>query len=258
MRIEDKVAVITGGARGFGKRLAELIVDNGGKVVLGDILDEGADVARELNRRDSETVAVFQKCDVSNLSDINALITRAIDEFGMLDIMVNNAGITGSLLWTDDNTSYERVIDINLKAPIEGTRLAVKYFLETGIPGCVINVASMMAFYPMEYGPVYGATKSALVNFTASCATLAQLNPPIRVNAIAPNYANTMFIQSPMLASVRKQKLLDVDEVVVQMIRCIEDERLAGDTIKIMQGMPPMLNKGRKAVASGILTCAKL
>ncbi|KAJ2532271.1 hypothetical protein GGH20_001194, partial [Coemansia sp. RSA 1937] len=53
-------------------------------------------------------------------------------------------------------------------------------------------------------------------------------------------------------------KLLDVDEVVVQMIRCIEDERLAGDTIKIMQGMPPVLNKGRKAVASGVITCAKL
>ncbi|KAJ1762674.1 hypothetical protein GGH19_003635 [Coemansia sp. RSA 1807] len=258
MRIEDKVAVITGGARGFGKRLAELIVDNGGKVVLGDILDEGALVARELNRRDSETVAVFQKCDVSNLSDINALIKRAIDEFGILDIMVNNAGVVGSLLWTDNSTSYEQVIDINLKAPIEGTRLAVKYFLETGIPGCVVNVASMMAFYPMEYGPVYGATKSALVNFTASCATLAQLNPPIRVNAIAPNFANTNMVHSPILGSVHKQKLLDVDEVVVQMIRCIEDERLAGDTIKIMQGMPPVLNKGRKAVASGVITCAKL
>ncbi|KAJ1805757.1 hypothetical protein LPJ77_004035 [Coemansia sp. RSA 2523] len=258
MRIEDKVAVITGGARGFGKRLAELIVDNGGKVVLGDILDEGALVARELNRRDSETVAVFQKCDVSNLSDIDALIKRAIDEFGILDIMVNNAGVVGSLLWTDNSTSYEQVIDINLKAPIEGTRLAVKYFLETGIPGCVVNVASMMAFYPMEYGPVYGATKSALVNFTASCATLAQLNPPIRVNAIAPNFANTNMVHSPILDSVHKQKLLDVDEVVVQMIRCIEDERLAGDTIKIMQGMPPVLNKGRKAVASGVITCAKL
>ncbi|KAJ2357824.1 hypothetical protein IWW50_000676 [Coemansia erecta] len=262
MRIEDKVAVITGAASGFGKRLAEIIVENGGKVVLGDILDEGAELANELNRRDGDTVAVFQKCDVCNMADIEALIARAVDEFGVLDIMVNNAGIVGSLLWTDmDSSSHSRVIDINLKAPIEGTRLAVKYFTENGIPGCVVNVSSMMAFFPTEYGPVYGATKSGLVNFTASCSTLAQLNPPIRVNAIAPNYANTGFIRNPLLDGndvLKTTNLLTIDDVVAQMLRCITDERLAGDTIKIMHGLPPQLNKGRKAFASGVLTCGKL
>ncbi|KAJ2321144.1 hypothetical protein IWW52_000936 [Coemansia sp. RSA 2704] len=262
MRIEDKVAVITGAAHGFGRRLAEIIVELGGKVVLGDISDAGAEVASRLNEWSGEKVAVFQKCDVGRFDDIRALVTRAVDEFGVLDIMVNNAGVVGTLLWTDtDGSAHSRAIDINLKAAIEGTRLAVQYFNEAGIPGCVVNVSSMMAFFPMEFGPVYGAAKSALVSFTAACATLAQLEPPVRVNAVAPNYADTAFVRNPLVegsAEFRRGALLTVDEVVAQMVRCIEDERLAGDTIKVVQGRPPTVHKGRKAVASGVLTGAKL
>ncbi|KAJ2628862.1 hypothetical protein H4R22_003650 [Coemansia sp. RSA 1290] len=253
---------ITGAASGFGKRLAETVVEMGGKVVLGDILLEGAQVAASLNRREQDKVAVFQKCDVTRFKDIEALMARATREFGVFDVMVNNAGVVGSLLWTDkDGSSHSRALDINLKAPIEGTRLAVKYFTEMGIPGCVINVSSMMAFFPMEFGPVYGAAKSGLVNFTASCATLAQLNPPIRVNAVAPNYTDTPFICTPLVQESRefdKSNLLKTEEVVAQMVRCMEDERLAGDTLLIIRGKPPLLYKGKKAEPSGILTSAKL
>ncbi|KAJ2532600.1 hypothetical protein EV175_007142, partial [Coemansia sp. RSA 1933] len=95
MQIRGKVAVITGGSRGFGKRLAEVIVDKGGKVVLGDILEEeGAKTASELNARGhGSNVAVFQRCDVCKLDDIARLISAGITEFGCLDIMVNNAGV---------------------------------------------------------------------------------------------------------------------------------------------------------------------
>ncbi|KAJ2829730.1 hypothetical protein IWW50_000677 [Coemansia erecta] len=263
MQIAGKVAVITGGARGFGKRLAEIIVEKGGKVVLGDLLEEGADVASELNRQHNSKVAVFVKCDVCNFADLESLVSRAVGDFGALDIMVNNAGVSGTLPWADhDGMPSAKLIDINFKAPVEGTRLAVKYFIENGRPGCVVNVASMMAFFPAEFGPVYGATKSGVANFTAACATLAQMDPPIHVNAIAPNFADTAMVRDSLPKdnnSVFKMTgVLTVDEVVAQMIRCIEDEGLAGDVIKMLPGRAPLLHNGRKAISSGVLGGAKL
>ncbi|KAJ2745421.1 hypothetical protein GGI20_002175 [Coemansia sp. BCRC 34301] len=263
MQISNKVAVITGGARGFGKRLAEMIVERGGKVVLGDILDdEGHTTAGALNAQHGEKRAVYHHCDVRNPADIQSLVSCAIDEFGVLDILVNNAGIGGTVPWFEGSSDpLSRTIDINLKAPIEGTRLAVKYFIENGRQGCVVNVASMMAFFPTEFGPVYGATKSGIVNFTASCATLALMDPSIRVNAVAPNFADTAMIQDTLPKDNKVFKMtgiLTVDEVVLQMIRCIEDESLAGDSIKLLPGRPPLVHNGRKALASGVVTSAKL
>ncbi|KAI9506965.1 hypothetical protein GGI25_000012 [Coemansia spiralis] len=263
MQINGKVVVITGASRGFGKRLAELIVQKGGKVVLGDILEEeGHQTASELNNSKhagGKKVAIFQKCDVRSPDNISELIKLAEREFGCLDIMVNNAGIGGTVPWADsDSASLSRTVDINLKAPMEGTRLAVKYFMENGRPGCVVNVASMMAFFPAEFGPVYGATKSGVVNFTAACATLALMDPPIRVNAVAPNFADTAMVKGNAAhesnAVLRMNGILTVDEVVGQMIRCIEDEALVGDSIKMLPGKPPIVHKGRKAVPSGIIT----
>ncbi|KAI9474427.1 hypothetical protein LPJ55_005397 [Coemansia sp. RSA 990] len=263
MQITGKVAVITGGARGFGKRLAEMITEKGGKVVLGDVLPEGAQVAADLNKQHGSKVAVFSICDVCQSSNLESLVALAVSEFGALDIMVNNAGISGTLPWADsDTTSLARTIDINLKAPLEGTRLAVRYFLQNKRPGCVVNVASMMAFFPTEFGPVYGATKSGVVNFTASCATLAQMEPPIRVNAIAPNFADTAMVRDSLPKDnnqvFKMTGILTVDEVVLQMIRCIEDDSLAGDVIKMLPGKTPLLHNGRKAVSSGVLAAAKL
>ncbi|KAJ2765244.1 hypothetical protein IWQ56_004176 [Coemansia nantahalensis] len=270
MQILGKVAVITGGARGFGRQLAAAIVERGGRVVLGDVLEaEGADAARALNasrRGGGAPVAVFQRCDVTRAADLEALVARAVREFGGLDIMVNNAGVGGTMPWTDaDHTSAARTIAINLTAPVEGTRLAVRHFMQTGRPGCVVNVASMMAFFPVEFGPVYGATKSGLVNFTAACATLAARAPPIRVNAVAPNFAATAMVDELARSlppsgtkALGWDAILTVDEVVAQMIRCIEDESLAGDTIKILAGRPPLVHAGRKALDLGMATAAKL
>ncbi|KAJ2845294.1 hypothetical protein GGI22_006603, partial [Coemansia erecta] len=240
-----------------------LIVDKGGKVVLGDILEEeGAKTASKLNNRGhGPRVAIFQKCDVRALDDIARLVSAAQAEFGCLDIMVNNAGIGGTLLWADpDSSSLSRIIDINLRAPVEGTRLAVKYFMDNRRAGCVVNVASMMAFFPMEFDPVYGATKSGVVNLTASCATLALMDPPIHVNVVAPNYADTAMVQGMAEGGasslLKKNGVLTVDEVVEQMIRCIEDESLSGDCIKLLPDRPPLVHKGRKAVSTGIVTQA--
>lgn len=265
MEISGKVAVITGGARGFGQRLAELVVEKGGRVVLGDILEkEGEQVAKTLNEQSKHgTVAAFARCDVSKFEDIQGLLDTAVEKFGGLDIMVNNAGITGTIPWVDaDATAMSRTVDINLKAPIEGTRLAVKHFMDEGKQGSVVNVSSMMAFFPVEFGPIYGATKSGVANFTAACATLSLMDPPIRVNAVAPNFADTAMVRDTVPkdgnAVFKMTGILTVDEVVAEMIRCIEDDQLAGDTIKLLPGKTPLVHVGRKAVPSGIVTKPKL
>ncbi|KAJ1676790.1 hypothetical protein EV182_007495, partial [Spiromyces aspiralis] len=177
-------------------------------------------------------------------------------------------------LWHDaDDSKLGRAVNVNVKAVIDGTRIAVRHWL--GLPseqqpgskrettiGVVVNLASAMAFLPMEFDPVYGATKAAIVNFTASCATLA---PRVRVNAVAPSYADTGFIKplqsdcqaAKNLAVFSRYGLHTIDQVVDQIIRCIEDKSLAGDTIRMMPGLKPIVHTGRKAINIG-LGAAKL
>ncbi|KAJ2311115.1 hypothetical protein IWW51_001726 [Coemansia sp. RSA 2702] len=262
MQIAGKIAIVTGSARGIGKRIVEVLVEKGAKVVVVDILDQGAAVADELNASKGEKVACFQKCDVTNVDELKAMVDRALMEFGGLDILVNNAGIGGSLPWIEpDSEGLSRTLDINLRAPIEGTRLAIRYLMATGRAGCVVNVASLAAFYPVEFAPVYAASKSGLASFTGSCATLADSEPRIRVNAIAQSYVDTDIVHENVPPEVnqilRAQGEIPVDTVVGEVVRCIEDEKLAGDTIKVLPGMPGMVHDGPKARAFGFMETVK-
>ncbi|KAI9506964.1 hypothetical protein GGI25_000013 [Coemansia spiralis] len=170
------------------------------------------------------------------MDSIKELVDRAESEFGHLDIMVNNAGVGGGFLWIDtDSTTHSSAIDINFKAPVEGTRLAVRSFYAANRPGCVVNIASIVAFTPLEYSPVYSATKAALVAFTAVSAPLAEGTPPVRVNAVAPVYIDTAIVNENVTEKVngllRGLGERTVDDVAREVVRCIEDELLAGDTI---------------------------
>ncbi|KAJ2496562.1 hypothetical protein GGH96_005747 [Coemansia sp. RSA 1972] len=262
MQIQDKVAVVTGSARGIGRKIAETLVAKGARVVITDILESGHMVARELNDQSGARVAVFEQCDVSNTPSIQRLIDRAITEFGGLDILVNNAGVGGTMPWRDqDSLSLSRTIDINLKAPIEGTRAAVKYMATARRAGCVVNIASIAAFHALEFTPVYTATKAGLVSFTASCSTLATSEPRIRVNAIAQAYVDTDIVHTNVPDAVNKilraPGEIPIENVVTEVVRCIEDETLAGNTIKILPGAPGVVHDGPTAVPLGFVEAVK-
>ncbi|KAJ2335920.1 hypothetical protein GGI00_001113 [Coemansia sp. RSA 2681] len=236
MYISGTVSIVTGGAQGIGRRVAEALVARGGKVVIGDIQAKGSDVADELNARYGMRVAVFYQCDIRNPNSIQALVSQAVGDFGALDILINAANTHGTVPWSDSNgDSISRTIDVNLKAPIEGTRVAVRHFLANTRKGCIVNVTSMAAFVPEEVAPVYSAAMHGLAGFTASCATLALRMPPVRVNSVAPS---TTLVSGSRVSS---------DEVVAQVIRCIVDESLTGDTIKMPVGQPATLHEGLKA-----------
>ncbi|KAJ2366184.1 hypothetical protein IW150_006015, partial [Coemansia sp. RSA 2607] len=247
---------------GIGRRVAEMLVEKGARVVIGDVQASGAQVASELNKTaGSSRVAVFQHSDVRQSNDISSLITTALTTFGRLDILVNNAGVSGTFLWADtDDTEVSRAIDINLKAPIDGTRQAVRHFLQHEKPGCVVNIASMAAFAPLEFGPAYAASKAGLVSFTASCATLAERG--IRVNAVAPTFVDTDLTANGVPEEVRvilqAAGESTVDTVAVQVLRCVEDEALAGDTVRIRSEECITLHDGPKARPFGFVTGFKI
>ncbi|KAJ1645400.1 hypothetical protein J3B02_000955 [Coemansia erecta] len=266
MQIQGKVAIITGAAQGIGKRTAEVLVDLGASVVIADINPEGEKVAKELNNSkiDAENplVALYQRCDVRRSQDIKATIEIAIKTFGRVDILINNAGVSGSFIWEDaDELATAAAIDVNLKAPIEATRQVVRYFISENIPGCVVNVASMAAFVPLEFGPAYAASKAGLVSFTGSCGTLASRNPPIRVNCVAPTFVDTVLtsgVPDNVRAILKAAGETSADDVAKQILRCVEEDGMAGDVVRIRSSDCISLHDGPKARAFGFATNIKL
>lgn len=186
--LKDKVAIITGGASGIGKATVERFVAEGVNVVIADVNAEvGEAMAAELG--DS---AVFKVTDVSDGDAVQALVDYAIDTFGGLDIMFNNAGISGAQyprLLDDDLADFEKVIGINLFGVMRGTQAAARYMRDHG-GGIILNTASIAGVLPGQALMSYRTSKAAVIHFTkCSAIDLAEYN--IRVNCLVPGHIRT-------------------------------------------------------------------
>ncbi len=185
MRLENKVAIVTGAASGIGKAIAEKFVSEGAKVVFSDVNGDESLVAAFGDK------AIFVKCNVANSEEVNALIAASVAKFGGLDIMVNNAGIggTGGILEVTDE-DWNKTININLSGVMHGIRAAAKVMKEKGINGAIINMSSILGKVGFQGAIAYCAAKGGVVQLThASALDLAALK--IRVNAIAPGFITT-------------------------------------------------------------------
>jgi 3-oxoacyl-[acyl-carrier protein] reductase len=181
-RLKGKVAVITGAASGFGEGMAKRFAQEGAKVVVADLNASGADrVAGEIG-----AAAVACKADVSNRADVDAIVKLAIDRFGRLDIMVNNAGYThrnGDMLKVDEKT-FDTIVAVNMKA-IYLAALAVVPVMEKQGGGSIITTASTAGLRPRPGLAWYNASKGWAITATKSMAVeLAPKN--IRVNCLCP------------------------------------------------------------------------
>jgi NAD(P)-dependent dehydrogenase (short-subunit alcohol dehydrogenase family) len=190
--LAGRVAVITGGASGLGEGLVRRFVAEGAQVVFGDVDAEGGRaVAEELG-----SSASFLATDVTDLSQVAALVDTAVRGFGGVHVMVNNAGISGTMhrrFLDDDLADFDAVMRINLRAVMAGTRDAARHMAENG-GGSIINLTSIGGIQAGAGVQTYRASKAAVIQFTKSAA-IELAHHEIRVNAIAPGNIRTAIVR---------------------------------------------------------------
>lgn len=190
MKLQDRVAIVTGAASGMGKSIAELYAKEGAKVIVADLNLEGAEqVAAGIVSNGG--VAKALKVNVALVEDINNMIDTAVNEYGTLDILVNNAGIMDGFEPVGDinDERWDLIFDINTKSVMRSTRKALPIFLEKG-KGVIVNTASTGGVSGAHAGATYTASKHAVVGLTKNTAFM-YANKGIRCNAIAPGATAT-------------------------------------------------------------------
>jgi 3-oxoacyl-[acyl-carrier protein] reductase len=194
MRLDTKVALVTGGASGFGKGIAETFAREGARVVIADINEKAArEVASSISNR-----AVAVKCDVSQRADVDAAVKATLDGFGGIDILVNNAGMTHVRrpMLEVEETEFERIFDVNVKSIFLFAH-AVVPLMRQRKAGVIINIGSTAGIRPRPGLTWYNASKGAVNLLSRSMA--AELAPDgIRVCAIAPVAAETPLLPNFM------------------------------------------------------------
>jgi len=219
-RFEGKVVLVTGAASGIGAATAGRFAREGAKLALGDINDEGlAAVAKNVGG----SAVIFQRTDVSVLADVEALTQAAVDRFGRLDVVFNNAG-TGVYGKTPDLTpeAWQTVIAIDLHSVFYGCRCAIPHMRKQG-GGVIINTASISGIRG-DYGlAAYNAAKGGVINYTRTAA-IDHAGENIRINAVCPGPIDTALTQ-PMFAF---PGLLDEYAKLVPMGRVGRPDEIAG------------------------------
>ncbi len=219
-RLEDKVAVITGGASGIGEASVRLFVEEGAEVVVADVQDErGGRLASELG-------AEYVHADVTREEDVEAAVSHAVDVYGRLDCMFNNAGIAGAVGPIESVTveAFDRTVAVLLRGVFLGVKHAAPVMRAQG-GGSIINTASVAAVRTGYGNHVYSAAKAGVVQLTRSVAMeLGEDN--VRVNCVLPG-----FIPTPMIARARGVPLGEADgklDVITEAFREAQPIRRPG------------------------------
>jgi 3-oxoacyl-[acyl-carrier protein] reductase len=216
--LSGRIAVVTGGAQGLGLAIARQFIDEGARVVLGDLdLDQTRAAAEGLG---GPTLAHAVHCDVTSSAEVDALVAAAVEHFGGLDIMVNNAGITrDATLRKMTEDQFDQVIAVHLKGTWNGTRAAAAVMREQG-RGAIVNMSSISGKVGLVGQTNYSAAKAGIVGLTKAAAKeLAHVG--VRVNAIAPG-----LIRSAMTEAM-PQRIWDAKLAEIPMGRAGEPAEVA-------------------------------
>ena len=184
MRLNGKVAIVTGASSGLGEAIAKMYLAQGAKVLLSDL--NHYEKIDDLGQN-----ALFFSANVAKKEEVENLFSFALENFGRVDIMVNNAGIGDTEFLTEmSSEAWSRVLDVNLNGVFYGTQISAKYMKENKIKGSIINMSSILGAVGFQGASAYCASKGAVNQL--SRATALELAPDgIRVNSIAPGFIKT-------------------------------------------------------------------
>jgi 3-oxoacyl-[acyl-carrier protein] reductase len=181
--LAGRTAVVTGAAQGIGYAIAELFVAEGARVVLGDLNPETVELAAK--QLGGAEVALGVRCDVAQSADVEALVATALEAFGSVDVMVNNAGITrDATMRTMTEDQFDQVIEVHLKGTWNGTRAASAIMREQK-RGAIVNISSMSGKVGMVGQTNYSAAKAGIVGLSKAAAK-EMAHHGVRVNVIQP------------------------------------------------------------------------
>ncbi len=210
-RLAERTALITGASSGIGRAIALRFAHAGADVVVADIRDdprEGGDPTHERIEAETDQRAAFVETDVSVVGDIDDAVATATDEFGGLDVMVNNAGVftASTPIETVDEAEYDWLMDINLKGVYFGSKLAAEAMRGDG-GGSIVNLSSVAGLVGYPNASTYCASKGGITNLTRELAL--ELGPDgIRVNAINPGVIETaMTTEDEAVAGTMEERI---------------------------------------------------
>jgi glucose 1-dehydrogenase len=208
MDLQGKIAIVTGGNTGIGKSIVLAVAEQGANVVIDYIADENAteDLEKQIVALGDRAVGV--DADVSKVADLERLVGTAVQKFGRLDIMVNNAGVeTRTSILDTTEQQYEKVLEINLKSAFFGTQLAAKQMIAQGGGGRIINVTSVHEDWPMPGNTPYCLSKGGVRMLTRTAGV--ELGPHgINVVGVGPGAVATP-INTSTMDDPAKMKTLD-------------------------------------------------
>lgn len=251
MKLQDRVAVVTGGASGMGKAIVELFVKEGAKVVCADYNFEGAEaVAKQVNAEYPESVVAF-KADVSLQEDNETMIDKAVEVFGKLDILVNNAGIMDGFEPVSRTAveRFTRVLEVNTHSVFYSMRKAIPLFEEQG-HGVIVNNASIAGLVGAHAGVSYTASKHAIIGMTKNTG-FSYADKNIRCNAIGTGGVNTNI--SASMGDIDPQAYAYIEAGNTGNIRMAESEEIAKVALFLASDDSSFVN-GSVLTADGGLT----
>jgi NAD(P)-dependent dehydrogenase (short-subunit alcohol dehydrogenase family) len=225
MELQNRVAIITGAASGMGRATSELFAREGASVVVADFDEAGGEETAK-SIRDSGATAIFVRTDVARAADVERLVKAAIEEYGQIDILHNNAGMF-LVKFLEDMTEeeWDRILGVNLKSIFLAVKFAVPH-MKARRSGCILNTASTGSFLGQHRTPAYIASKGGVAMLTKTLA-LDYAEYGIRVNCICPGAVDTPMLRSHFRQSPDPQGAAELEQRLIPMKRFLDPEEIA-------------------------------
>jgi 3-oxoacyl-[acyl-carrier protein] reductase len=245
MRLKDKVALITGGAQGIGRAIADTYAKEGAKIVVLDVNPDTVNAAVADIKAQFKVDTLGVKGNVTVMADMEAAVKQVVDTFGRIDVLVNNAGITkDNLLIRMSDAEWDAVLAVNLKGPFNCTKAVFSAMRKAG-GGRIINIASIVGLMGNAGQANYSSSKGGLIALTKTCAReFSKKN--ILVNAIAPGFIRTAMtdklsddVKKALSAQIPLERLGEAQDVANAALFLASDESsyITGHVISVNGGM---------------------